>query len=35
MTVFGYADETPAEAIEEAGGKSFTVFNQIVAQLIG
>jgi HAD superfamily hydrolase (TIGR01509 family) len=35
MTVFGYADETPAEAIEEAGGKPFKVFNQIVAQLIG
>jgi len=35
MTVFGYAHETPAEAIEEAGGKSFTVFHQVVDQLIG
>jgi HAD superfamily hydrolase (TIGR01509 family) len=34
MTVFGYAHETPAEAIEEAGGKSFTVFHQMVDQLI-
>jgi HAD superfamily hydrolase (TIGR01509 family) len=35
MTVYGYAHETPAEAIEEAGGKPFTVFNQMVVQLIG
>jgi HAD superfamily hydrolase (TIGR01509 family) len=35
MTVFGYAHETPAEAIKEAGGKPFTEFNQVVDQLIG
>jgi beta-phosphoglucomutase-like phosphatase (HAD superfamily) len=34
MTVFGFADETPAEAIEQAGGRSFTEFNQLVDQLI-
>jgi HAD superfamily hydrolase (TIGR01509 family) len=35
MTVYGYAHETPAEAIEAAGGKSFTEFNYLVDQLIG
>jgi HAD superfamily hydrolase (TIGR01509 family) len=34
MTVYGYAHETPAAAIEEAGGKSFTQFNYLVDQLI-
>jgi hypothetical protein len=35
MTVFGYAHETPAEAIEAAGGISFFEFHQMVDQLIG
>lgn len=35
MTVFGYAEETPAEAIEDLGGTPFHEFNQIVDQLIG
>ncbi|MBJ7355280.1 MAG: HAD family phosphatase [Thermoleophilaceae bacterium] len=35
MTAFGYAAETPAEAIERAGGRSFKAFNQVVDQLIG
>jgi HAD superfamily hydrolase (TIGR01509 family) len=35
MTVFGYADETPAEAIKKAGGKVFTEFHHLVDQLIG
>ncbi|MGK2877825.1 MAG: HAD family hydrolase [Solirubrobacterales bacterium] len=34
MTAFGYAHETPAAAIERAGGESFTVFHQLVDQLI-
>lgn len=35
MTAFGYAHETPAAAIEAAGGQPFDVFNQVVVQLIG
>ncbi|MGH2958249.1 MAG: HAD family hydrolase [Solirubrobacterales bacterium] len=35
MTAFGYAHETPAAALESAGAKSFTEFNQLVVQLIG
>jgi len=34
MTVYGYAHETPATDIEQAGGTSFTEFNQLVDQLI-
>lgn len=35
MTVFGYASETPAQAIAAAGALPFDQFNQLVDQLIG
>jgi HAD superfamily hydrolase (TIGR01509 family) len=33
MTTFGYAAETPAEQIEQAGGTPFTNFDELIDQL--